>query len=261
MNRLFKIVLVSLALAGALSLTASGQEAKTSETKAPTAAKAEAALPGVDQLLDKYVQALGGKDAIAKVTSRVTKGTFEVPDRGITGTFEAYAKAPRSTASVVDIPGFGQFRQGFDGTVGWRNEPQTGYRELSGQELANARRSAEMHQALKLRELYPKIDSKGKDKVGQRDTWVLEADPGDGTRRRMYLDVETGLLLRSDTVLDTPMGRTTVESYMEDYRDVDGVKVPFTVRQVNPQITWIIRATEIHHNVTIDDAKFARVTQ
>ncbi len=261
MNRLRKIALVSLALTGWPGLGASGQETKAPETKAPPAAKAEAALPAVDQLLDKYVQALGGKAAIARITSRVTKGTFEIPDQGITGTIELYAKAPHSSASVVEIPGFGQVRQGFDGTIGWRNDPQAGYREVSGQELATVRRNAEIHQALKLRELYPKMAVKGKDKVGQRETWVLEADAGDGTLRRMYLDVETGLLLRNDTVLDTPTGRTTVESYFEDYRDVDGVKVPYVVRQVSPQITWVTRATEIHHNVAIDDAKFARATQ
>src|SRR2546426_1130067 len=138
-------------------------------------------------------------------------------------------------------------------------ETKAGFRELSGQELANTKRSSDFYQSLKLRQLYPKMTLKGTEKVGQRESYVVEADPGDGSLRRMYLDVETGLLVRNDTELDTAtQGRMKIEVYFDDYKEVDGVKVPFTVRQVNPNISWVIKATEVRHNVPVDDAKFAK---
>ncbi len=253
MERKVKLVLLSLVL-----IAAAGGSATAQETKAP-APKPTPAPPSVDQILDKYVQALGGKAAIEKLNSRVTKGSFEVPEQGLTGSLDAYAKAPNKTASVVEIAGVGQFRQGFDGTLAWADNPMAGFRELSGQELANTKRSSEFYQSLKLRQLYPKITLKGTEKVGQRESYVVEADPGDGSLRRMYLDVETGLLVRNDTELDTAtQGRMKIEVYFDDYKEVDGVKVPFTVRQVNPNISWVIKATEVRHNVPVDDAKFAK---
>ncbi len=90
---------------------------------------------------------------------------------------------------------------------------------------------------------------------------MIEADPGDGSLRRMYLDAETGLLLRNDIERDTPLGRATSESYVSDYREVDGVRFPFTVRQVNPNLTFVVKLTEVKHNMPVDDAAFAKPTK
>ncbi len=213
--------------------------------------------PTVDQILEKYVAALGGKAAIQKLNSRVGKGTFEAPDQNASGTFETYAKAPNKTASVVDVPGFGQFLQGFDGSTGWAVAPGAGARTMEGQELSSASRSAEFYQAIKLRELYPKLTLKGKEKVGSHETYVVEGEPGDGTLRRIYFDTSTWLIVRSDIERDTPQGRATFESDLDDYRAVDDVKVPFSIRQVTPQLTLFLKFEEIHHNVPIEDSKFA----
>lgn len=253
MRRTVKLVLLGLVLVAGASGSTTAQE-----TKAP-AAKPTPALPSVDQILDKYVQALGGKAAIEKLNSRVTKGTFEIPDQGLTGSLDAYSKAPNKTASIVEITSLGRFRQAFDGTLAWADNPASGLRELGGQELANTKRNSEFYQSLKLRQLYPKMTLKGTEKVGERETYVIEADPGDGTLRRMYLDAETGLLLRNDTEFDTAaQGRVKIETYLDNYKEVDGVKVPFAMRQVNPNTSWVIKVTEVRHNVPVDDAKFAK---
>ncbi|MBI3669325.1 MAG: hypothetical protein HY237_06060 [Acidobacteria bacterium] len=176
----------------------------------------------------------------------------------MSGSFEAYAKAPNKSASVVDIPSFGAVRQGYDGAVGWAENPQQGVRELSGQELSTIKRSAEFHQVLKLHQLYPKMAVKGAEKVAERDTYLIEADPGDGSLRRMYFDTQTGLLLRNVVERDGPQGRLTFESYLEDYREAGGVKVAFTVRQTNPSASFVIKLTEVRHNVPVDDARFSK---
>jgi len=251
MRRSINLTIASLALA----VMTSAAMAQTPQTPP---AKPAAALPNVDQILDKYVQAVGGKAALEKLTSRVSKGTFEAPDQGAEGAVTIYAKAPNKAASVVLVANFGEIRQGFDGTVGWAQGIDGGVREMSGQELSVAKRAADFRQALKLRELYPKMTVKGTEKVGSHDAYVIEADPGDGSLRRMYFDPETGLLLRNEIERDTPMGRATFTTDLEGYKEVEGVKVPFTVRQTNPSASLLIRFTEIRHNVPIDDAQFAK---
>ena len=251
MRRTVKLALLGLALILATSIRAVAQAPQTPPEK-PTPA-----LPSVDQVLDKYVQSLGGKAAIEKLTSRVSKGTFEA-DQGVSGEIEFYSKAPNKLALVVDLSGLGQVRQGFDGTVGWAHNPQMGVREMSGQELSVTKRGAQFHQALKLRELYPKMAVQGKQKVGARETYLIEADPGDGSLRRMYFDAATGLMVRNEIERDTPQGRGTYETELDDYKEVDGVKLPFTVRQSNPGVSFTIKVTEVQHNVPIEDAKFAK---
>ena len=121
------------------------------------ATKPPAGMPTVDQILDKYVQALGGKAAIEKVSSTITKGTFDLPAMGVSGTLEIYAKAPNKNATIINLPGFGVVQLGFNGTLAWAQDPQTGMRELSGSELADTKRDSEFYKEIKLKQLYPKI--------------------------------------------------------------------------------------------------------
>lgn len=240
---------VILCLAVAVTILAA-RKPDDQDTKPP------AATPSVDQILEKYSQALGGKAAIEKISSTVVKGKFEVPAMGLTGTLETYAKAPNKAASIINIEGFGMVKGGFNGTVGWSQDPQTGLRELSGGELADTKRDGEFYKFIKLKELYPKITLVGKDKVGDREVNVLEATPTDGKPRKMYFDAQTGLLLRMDADRDTPQGPVHVETYFEDYRETGGMKLPFTTKLVRPDLSFSLKTEEVKQNVPIDDAKF-----
>jgi len=223
--------------------------------KPATGVKA-AKLPSVDQILDKYVQALGGKSAIEKQTSRVSKGTFEIAAFGATGSAEIYEKAPNKSASVVNVAGFGVVQEGFDGKTAWAVDPQNGMRDKSGVELASAKLDAEFLKPIKIKQLYPKIVVKSKDKVGDKEVYVLEATPVESSVETWYFDTQTGLILRQDMEREGPQGKQAVQSFLDDYRDVDGVKIPFKLRQVTSAFTIDIKIEEVKHNVPIDDAKF-----
>ena len=219
-------------------------------------AQDKTAMPTVDQVLDKYVQAIGGKAAIQKQTSRVGKGTFEVPTFGASGPIEIYAKAPNRTFSTINIDGFGVVQQGFTGTAGWSSDPQNGLRELSGGELAAAKLDAEFYRDVKLKELYPKMELKGKEKLASGEAYVVIATPANGSPETFYFDTQSGLLVRQDAKRETQQGILNVQVLLEDYKEVDGVKIPFTIKQNSDAISFVIRLTEIKHNVAIDDAKF-----
>jgi hypothetical protein len=216
-----------------------------------------AAQPTIDQLLDKAITALGGRAAMEKVTSRTGKGTVEIPDAGMSGSIMVYEKAPNMNAVVVDIAGM-QIRQAFDGAVAWEDNPQTGMREKTGVELAQAKREATFNPELKMKQLYPKMTVRGREKVGAADAWVVDAVPAEGTPVVFFFDAESGLPLRMDSTQDTPQGAMQIQAYLEDYRVVDGVRVAHTLRQVTPMFTMTMRLTEVKHNVTLDDKMFKK---
>jgi zinc protease len=213
-------------------------------------------LPTPDQILDKYVQTLGGKAAMEKITSTASKGTFEIPAFGATGSAEVWEKAPNKTALKLDIPGFGLVLEGFNGTVAWSQDPQSGLREKTGAELAATKLDADFYKPLRLKQLYPKIVVKGKEKVGDKDAYVLTATPAEGTAETWYFDATSGLLIRMDLERESPQGKMAVQVFQEDYKEVDGIKIPHTMRQVTSAFTIIIKLAEVKHNVAIEEAKF-----
>jgi len=217
------------------------------------------AQPTIDQILDNYVRAIGGEQNIKRFDPLSVKGTLVI--KGKNGTFEVYSKAPNKAVSSMQVIENASWKmsEGFDGSVGWFSTPQTGVRLKSGQELSIAARSADYYGVLKLKEFYPKMTLRGEQLIGNRQSYVVEADPGDGSLKRMYFDLETGLLLRSDLEADSTQGRRISAWYYEDYRDVDGIKYAFTRRQPDPTSgDTVYRATEVRFGVPIEDSRFTR---
>lgn len=250
MKRALNLILITtLALAGPAVVRAAQQ--KPDEKPADK-------MPTVDQILDKYVQAIGGKAAIEKLNSRVAKGTFEIPAMGMSGPAELFAKAPNKSGFVIELTGFGIFKQVYAGASGWAQDPVSGLRDLSPGELAGAKLDEDFYRDIRLKELYPKMELKGKVKVGERDAYLIEATAESGPTDKLYFDTETGLLVRTDGERETAQGKLLGETFLEDYREVDGIKTPFTLRVNNPVISFTIKLTEVKHNVPVDDAKFAK---
>lgn len=254
MNRTLIILVFSVAAA-----TAATAQIPPPAAKGKTAVAAPPALPTVEQVLDRYVQAIGGQAAVSRVNSRLARGSVELPAMGANGAVEVYTKAPNKILTIVNLPSVGVVQNGFNGAVGWEQNPRAGIREVSGAELAALKLDAEFYAGIKLRELYPGMTLK-RARVGERDTYMIEATPMSGGAKKLYFDTQSGLLVRVDAERENPQGKFVTETYMDDYKEVDGVKLPFTVRQVLPGLTLIFRFNEIKNNVPIDDSKFNKPT-
>jgi zinc protease len=223
-------------------------------------------VPTVDQILAHYVSALGGREALLKITTRHAKGTIQIPGQAAVGTAESFSKAPNKYFAKISFPGFGETSRGYDGAQGWVSDDQNGPRELAGQELASLARAADLYQALDLKKQYPKLTLKGADAVDGRAVYILEGDPGDGTLRRMYFDQASGLLVKNEentTIKDEddpaqPDKQVVIVTDIQDYRDVDGVKYPFLLIQHNGSSSITIRLSEVEQNVAVEDAVFAK---
>ena len=212
----------------------------------------------VDQILNQHLQAIGGKAAFDKLKSRVMKGTYALPTKGYSTTVEVYAKAPNKYAFYMTGEGNTAAR-GFNGELGWsRNYAEEGLRTLAGAELLSDQREADFYREINLRQLYPTLNLKGKQKVGGRDVLVIEASTADANFETLYFDAQTSLLVRRDVPLYYSL--RNVEVYFDNYKQVDGVKLPFTIRIVRPTAPFmtIFAFEQIKHNVKIDDTKFEK---
>jgi len=236
-------------LAVALAATARGQAPAQSSPAAPT--------PSVDQILNRYIDAVGGRSAWLALTSRVTIGTIEVPSANLSGTIELREKAPDRILSEIRISG-ALFQQAFDGTVGWTDDPQNGLREQSGPELSEARRDADFYHPLDMRKLYAKLTVVGLKKVNDQDTYEIEADVPESDPDEIYFDVVSGLPTRVVSHRHTPQGVVDFREDFDDYREVGGIKRPFTIRETSGETVLAIHITEVRNNVLLDDSVFTK---
>lgn len=239
-----------------VSLSLHGQ----TDNIALVSAKPDEQLPTVDKILDSYVKALGGAEALEQLTTRVMKAKIALAN-GVTINMEIYQKAPNKSLVVTTnstSPGI-SFFDGFNGTTThWFANSRGGDVEKNYFQLAQVKRDAEFYKPLKFKELYITLRVLGKTKVGEREAYVIEATPSDPNPERLYFDTETGLLLRRYREFRTVLGSIPSQVDYEEYREVENVKVPFAVRSVSTGSETILKFFDIKHNVPIDDEKFEK---
>jgi zinc protease len=265
-NRLRYCAARVLLAAGGMSLvfawqaggqTASSSSASSKSTRASVSSPPTADVPTADWVLNRYVVAIGGREAWEKLRSRTSLGTIDFPSMNMSGTVLIHEKAPNKVLLVVVLAGQA-FRQGYDGTVGWSDDPQDGLKEKTGAQLAEAARDADFYRPLHMQKTYSKLSVTGKEKVSERDAWVVQADLPEGGSDKIFFDSESGLIVRAISQQHTEQGVTAVAEDFKDYREVDGVKLPFQILQVNGDSTLTISLGEVHHNVDLDDSEFAK---
>jgi photosynthetic reaction center cytochrome c subunit len=211
--------------------------------------------PNANDIVDKFVSALGGADAIKKFSSRVEKGVIVVG--GNDTPIELFLKAPNKRISVTHMAK-GESYTAFDGTVGWLGSTGRPVRTMSPAESEAASLDAEFYLALRLPQIFQQLRPGRPESINgiQCDTLI-------GTRPgrppvRFYFETKSGLLLRQVRYGETPLGRNPTQIDYADYRAVDGVKVPFrwTLSRTNGRFT--IQIAEVKNNVPVADEKFAK---
>lgn len=217
-----------------------------------------AQVPSVDQVLQGFVSALGGKKELEKIHTMILRGTIELPDFKANGTTVEYFKYPDYFAAVTDIPGHGATKLVYDGHEGWQVDPRNGFTQISGDDLADIQRRANIQWNLKLREFYPNIQVKGREAVSGEDTWKLEASLANSTYD-FFFNVKTGLLTRFDTDQHVENGTSSVE--ISDYRPVDKVLFAFGAAQTAGPVKWRRKVTEVKFNEPIDETVFLKPTK
>jgi hypothetical protein len=214
------------------------------------------ALPSADEIFSKYAAALGGQTALDKLKSRTVKGTVTQAN-GNSFQFELTQAAPDKFYLLVTTPQ-GTIERGFNGQVGWEKTAR-GVREVTGTELINFKAANGLFTLLNLKEQYSRAPRVRKDKLGDRDVYIVDGTTTENRRMRLYFDATSGLLLRRTTTMSTMVGIIPDQIDLEDYREADGLKFPFTARTAilevgNPTSTRTF--TELKLNAPVDETKF-----
>ena len=231
-------------------------EAKKSEEKRGGNAEANAAGgPTGDQLLDKYLKAVGGAAVIDKVTSRVMKGTITFGDRDVP--IDIFSKDPDKRVSFTHTPD-GDSVTAFDGHEGWLGVPGRPVHEMHGPDIDAAAMDADLHFAAHLRAMFSEVEVRGRETIGDHDAYFVVGQREEKTPVRLYFDTQSGLLLRLVRYGETPFGRMPTQIDYADYREVEGVKIPYRWTLARPSGRFTIQLTEIKQNVPVDDAKFVK---
>ncbi len=238
---------------------------------APAPKPAAAPLPSVADVFSKYEQALGGEAAVGKVTALTYKGTADMlvppppgppggppPPPPAMGTVPAEhdVKGMKGVISVT-FPGRPTVSMGFDGSIGWHNTP---IREDTGDELRMLVELGEKFPALEFRDDHTNVQVDAMEKIGDRDTYRVVGTRKDGfaVLDRINFDAQTGLLVRSYTTMQSVIGSFPEDTFYEDYRDVSGVKVPFTMRIVSAEGNRTYKWAQVDANAPAEDAKFMK---
>jgi photosynthetic reaction center cytochrome c subunit len=212
-------------------------------------------LPTVTQLLDRYVDALGGAAAIEKISSRVQKGFANISGKRVS--VEVFTAIPEKWA-LVRHQAEGDRIDAFNGSLGWVAIPGRPARDMHPDGIEAARMDADLQFPLHIQESFPELRVEYPENVGDRLAFVLFGIRKGQLVVKFYFDQQSGLLVRLVLYGDSPLGLNPSKVDYADYREVDGVQVPFRITLSEPGESSTIQFDEIRQNIKVDDAIFLR---
>lgn len=223
---------------------------------AQTAAPAKVTpAPTAEQVLDRFVEASGGKAAYAKLKSSQMTGTIEIMGRGVKGGVSIY-KMPGKTYMVMDLEGVGKIESGVSNGISWERSQLTGARIKSGDEAAASIRESEMDARASWRKHYTSAVLDGEESINGQPTWKLTLTPKQGKPETWFFNRDNGLLVKVSLIVKSPMGEVPAESSMENYKDASGILVPrlMTQKVLNVEMKTVFDA--VNFNVDVPQRYF-----
>lgn len=213
--------------------------------------------PTIEAILEKYAQAIGGKQNVAKITSRTITASRVEPG-GKTEAEEISQKGDKLLITTKYPEAV--VTESFDGTTAWKRAGVETI-ALKPDEIEQIKRNAQFFAFTDLKTIYPKMDYRFTDKIDNREVYLVLASTADNQRERLYFDAQTGLLVRRVASAPTILGSFTYQVDYADYKDFGGVKLPTTIRYAMPNISYTRKITDVKNNVSVDDAKFNQTTK
>ena len=212
-------------------------------------------------MIEKYVQAVGGREAAAKLKTRSLVGTFTGGNNQASKGEVKFAAPGKLMTTLQTTTPDGQTAEivsATDGTTGFAKDPR-GVRGLNPVQLNDLKVLATVLNAVKLSDPLPKLSNGRGMRVNDRPAAVVRFEQN-GINTTLLFDAETGLLVRRIDSFPTILGAIPKQYDFEDYKEVDGVKLPMTVRvySVENNATGVWKFTEVKHNVSLDGVKFTQ---
>jgi hypothetical protein len=228
------------------------------DTPSPAPVNPERTLPTTKDLLQKYESVTGGHDVWSSFHSRSMKGVYQTEDGSGFAGIEVLNKEPNMSLSKITLSNGVVIREVCDGKSAWIEDPRGGMHSITGAALASRIRRSNFNDRATMLLVAITGHVTGTEKVGTHNTYVMEFSPEENITSKLYFDAQSGLVVRADDVIRTKEGDYKVETYMDDYRQVDGAYFPFRMRHVEKGSVFTVRMTQIKNNVPIDDTVFLK---
>lgn len=214
-----------------------------------------ASLPPARAVLDRHLEAIGGRAAVLSHSSTYARGSLSMPAAGMTGTIEVYAAQPNRSLLRISLGGVGEVAEGFDGTHGWSLSPMTGPMLLEGRQLEEKRFDAEFHGELRSDGRYVSMTTVERTEFDGRPCYKVRLVRRTGGEDIEFYDVETGLKAGSITTRETPMGTVTGTTVEAGYRTFGKLLQPTILKSQVAGIQQVVTITAIEYD-TVSDAVF-----
>lgn len=245
--------LAALALASALF---GASFAAAQSATQPMGEPAKDDLPKGEAVLDRYIEATGGRAAYEKLRNRVSTGRLEAPAQGLKGAATIFQAAPDLTYSVIEIESIGKIEEGSDGKLAWSRSALLGPQLKEGEEAEMALRQALFNAELNWRKIYEKAENKGVEKIDGVECFRVELTAKGGDVETHFFDKASGLRVRLDLTVKTFMGAMPVQTTFGDHRRVDGVLVPHATRMKTLGQEQVVTLDKVEHNVSLPKDRF-----
>jgi photosynthetic reaction center cytochrome c subunit len=209
----------------------------------------------VDQVLARYLQAIGGETAVQAAKTQVEKGVVNL-GTGVQFPVEIYTKSPGMRSMAIHLP-TGDSVEVVNGPSGWIAVPGRPVREMNSSDLLAAHLDADFQFAANINTLFPTVETRPDQEIDGHKVNVIRASSPGLPPVKLYFDAESGLLLRMVRFVESPLGRTPTQIDFCDYRVVAGTKVPYQRTISQPQGRFVVQVQEVQRNLPIEDTRFA----
>ncbi len=186
-------------------------------------------LPTPSEIIARFVEAVGGEEAIRSRASSTIKASFEMPAMGLSGESTIYQMAPNQYLESTNIASLGETLRAYNGEIGWAIDPMQGTRLLDGQMLNDIAREARFYAELEYDETYPEQTAVGEIDWNGQTTYQLDLVDEDGNESSHYFAKETGLLIGIETTQTSEMGTADITIIPSDYKEFGGLMAPSQV--------------------------------
>ena len=183
-------------------------------------------LPDGREVIDRYVEAIGGKEAILGQGAQHAKARVEIPAQGIGGDMQIYVAPPNKMYTSIEFPGIGSVRAGYDGEVGWLIHPAMGPMVLEGRMLDQTRHQATMASPLHPETLIASLETVERTEFEGQPCYKVKVTTRWGEEYYEYFSVESGLMVGGERSQASPMGDVPATMVLSDYREFGGVLSP-----------------------------------
>jgi len=221
-------------------------------------APAAGTLPTGEAVLTKYIEATGGVAAYQAIKNRVLKLKIEILGTGVTIMATVYQARPDRTYALAEADAIGRIETGVTDGVAWEKSDLRGALIKEGQERDDALRDAQFDRLVNFRTLHKKIECLGLETVEGKQCYKVVLTPNVGSPQTVYYDRDSGLTVRSESMLATAAGTFSVVSVPSDYRQVaDGIRIAFTNTVTVAGQTRVNTIERVEQNVDVPADRFA----